>query len=182
MDVDKVQQLLVGAALDGVWVAVADVVHGRAVRNTDGLANPSPDMLWRMPLIIVGIFVVRGLAGYMSDVFMARSARSIARDLRVRVFGKFLRMPGLHFDSEPVSNMVTTKICPHLTWKAAPLRDSTGAQKDTSPVAPAMMCKANNVLNRTTTALPRRRLERADGARLSSRQARRATAAGESGG
>ncbi|HEY1137998.1 MAG TPA: lipid A export permease/ATP-binding protein MsbA [Xanthomonadaceae bacterium] len=72
---------------------------------TDGLANPSPDMLWRMPLIIVGIFVVRGLAGYMSDVFMARSARSIARDLRVRVFGKFLRMPGLHFDSEPVSNM-----------------------------------------------------------------------------
>jgi subfamily B ATP-binding cassette protein MsbA len=72
---------------------------------TDGLANPSPDMIWQMPLIIVGIFVVRGLAGYMSDVFMARSARSIARDLRVRVFDKFLRMPGLHFDREPVSNM-----------------------------------------------------------------------------
>lgn len=71
----------------------------------DGLADPSPDMIWQMPLIIIGIFVVRGLAGYTSDVFMARSARSIARDLRVRVFDKFLRMPGLHFDREPVSNM-----------------------------------------------------------------------------
>ena len=72
---------------------------------TDGLNNPSPDMLWRMPLIIVGIFAVRGFAGYMSDMCMARSARSIARDLRVLVFGKFLRMPGQHFDREPVGNM-----------------------------------------------------------------------------
>jgi subfamily B ATP-binding cassette protein MsbA len=58
-----------------------------------------------LPLAIVGIFVVRGIAGYLTDVFMARSARSIARDMRVRVLGKYLRLPGAHFDSEPVAAM-----------------------------------------------------------------------------
>lgn len=72
---------------------------------TDGLSHPDSEMLWRMPLIIVAIFVVRGLAGYASDVFMARAARSIARDMRVRVFDKYLRMPGSHFDSESVGTM-----------------------------------------------------------------------------
>jgi ATP-binding cassette, subfamily B, bacterial MsbA len=58
-----------------------------------------------LPLAIVGIFVVRGIAGYMTDVFMARSARSIARDMRVSVLAKYLRMPTSHFDAEPVAAM-----------------------------------------------------------------------------
>lgn len=59
-----------------------------------------------LPLTIVGLFVVRGIAGYITDVCMGRSARSIARDLRVRVLGKYLRLPGLRFDSEPVPGML----------------------------------------------------------------------------
>ena len=59
-----------------------------------------------LPLTIVGLFVVRGIAGYITDVCMGRSARSIARDLRVRVLGKYLRLPGLRFDSEPVPSML----------------------------------------------------------------------------
>jgi subfamily B ATP-binding cassette protein MsbA len=38
---------------------------------------------------------------------MARSSRGIARDLRVQVLGKYLRLPGLRFDSEPVPSMLT---------------------------------------------------------------------------
>lgn len=59
-----------------------------------------------MPLTIVGLFVVRGIAGYITDVCMGKSARSIARDLRVLVLGKYLRLPGLRFDSEPVPGML----------------------------------------------------------------------------
>lgn len=61
--------------------------------------------LW-MPLAIVGLFVVRGIAGYLADYYMARSGRGIARDLRVRVFGKYLRLPGMRFDAEPVPSML----------------------------------------------------------------------------
>ncbi|WP_242107359.1 lipid A export permease/ATP-binding protein MsbA [Luteimonas aquatica] len=59
-----------------------------------------------LPLAIVGLFVVRGIAGFAADYYMARSGRGIARDLRVMVLGKYLRMPGLRFDTEPVPSML----------------------------------------------------------------------------
>ncbi len=59
-----------------------------------------------LPMTIVGLFVVRGIAGYVTDICMGRSARSIARDLRVRVLDKYLHLPGLRFDSEPVPAML----------------------------------------------------------------------------
>jgi subfamily B ATP-binding cassette protein MsbA len=59
-----------------------------------------------LPLAIVAIFIARGIAGYGTDVYMAKSGRGVARDLRVRVFGKYLRLPGQRFDSEAVSSML----------------------------------------------------------------------------
>ena len=37
---------------------------------------------------------------------MARAGRSVARDLRVQVLGKYLRLPGSRFDTEPVPSML----------------------------------------------------------------------------
>ncbi len=72
---------------------------------TNGLVTPSNLKPW-MPLAIIGLFVVRGVAGYITDVSMGRSARSISRDLRVKVLGKYLRLPGSRFDGEPVPSML----------------------------------------------------------------------------
>ena len=66
----------------------------------------SAQVSWAIPLTIVGLFVVRGFAGYLSDVFMAKSGRSISRDLRVTLLGKYLRLPGSRFDDEPVPSML----------------------------------------------------------------------------
>ena len=59
-----------------------------------------------LPLAIIGLFLLRGIAGYLTDVSMAKSGRSIARDMRVRVLAKYLRLPGLRFDAEPVPSML----------------------------------------------------------------------------
>ena len=59
-----------------------------------------------LPLAIIGIFVIRGIAGYVTDMCMGRSGRGIARDMRVRVLDKYLRLPGSRFDSEPVPSML----------------------------------------------------------------------------
>ncbi|MBS0227202.1 MAG: lipid A export permease/ATP-binding protein MsbA [Proteobacteria bacterium] len=61
--------------------------------------------LW-LPLVIIAIFVVRGAAGYATDLNMAKAARGIARDMRVAVMDKYLRLPGLRFDTEPVPSML----------------------------------------------------------------------------
>ncbi|HEX7991144.1 MAG TPA: lipid A export permease/ATP-binding protein MsbA [Stenotrophomonas sp.] len=72
---------------------------------TNNLVNPEDINPW-MPLAVIGLFLVRGAAGYLTDMGMGKAARSIARDLRVRVLGKYLRLPGQRFDGEPVPSML----------------------------------------------------------------------------
>src|SRR5690606_41432872 len=59
-----------------------------------------------LPMAIVALFLLRVVAGYITDIHMAKSGRGIARDLRVQVLGKYLRLPGLRFDAEPVPSML----------------------------------------------------------------------------
>ena len=72
---------------------------------TNSLVNPSEINVW-MPLAIVGLFLLRGVAGYLTDIGMGKAARSIARDLRVQVLDKYMRLPGQRFDAEPVPSML----------------------------------------------------------------------------
>ncbi len=72
---------------------------------TNNLVTPQDINQW-MPLAIIGLFVVRGIAGYITDMSMGKAARSISRDLRVKVLAKYLRLPGQRFDSEPVPSML----------------------------------------------------------------------------
>ncbi len=73
----------------------------------DTFINKDSRLSVLLPLAIVGLFLLRGIAGYVTDMAMARSGRSIARDMRVKVLAKYLRLPGLRFDTEPVSSMLT---------------------------------------------------------------------------
>jgi len=90
--------MLIEAAAGGGFLALMSPI-------TNNLVNPEDINPW-MPLAIVGLFVLRGIAGYLTDIGMGKAARSIARDLRVRVLGKYLRLPGLQFDNEPVPSML----------------------------------------------------------------------------
>ncbi|WP_343225789.1 lipid A export permease/ATP-binding protein MsbA [Lysobacter sp. BMK333-48F3] len=73
--------------------------------NETFIAKNMAVALW-LPAAIVGVFVLRGVAGYLTDYYMAKSGRGVARDLRVRVLDKYLRLPGSRFDTEPVPSML----------------------------------------------------------------------------
>jgi len=90
--------LLIEAGAGSAFLALMSPV-------TNNLINPEDINVW-MPLAIIGLFFIRGIAGYLTSIGMGKAARSIARDLRVKVLAKYLRMPGPHFDSEPVSSML----------------------------------------------------------------------------
>ncbi|MFA6985160.1 MAG: lipid A export permease/ATP-binding protein MsbA [Arenimonas sp.] len=62
---------------------------------------------WTLPLAILGLFVMRGLATFVTDYGMARAGRSVVRDLRTALLAKFLRLPSARFDREPVAAMVS---------------------------------------------------------------------------
>ncbi|MFC5569415.1 lipid A export permease/ATP-binding protein MsbA [Lysobacter yangpyeongensis] len=94
----------VGLMLEGAAAGAFGLLTKPMVDETFVARNQEFSLL--LPLAIVGIFVVRGVAGYVTDLYMAKAGRGIARDMRVNALGKYLRLPGLRFDSEPVPSML----------------------------------------------------------------------------
>ncbi len=93
--------MVVEALAGGAFVQLMDPLVNR------GFVNPEPRMAVVLPLAIVGLFVLRGLATYVTDYGMARAGRSVVRDLREQLLGKYLRMPSSHFDADSVPAMVS---------------------------------------------------------------------------
>ncbi len=69
-----------------------------------------PEVIFWMPIALVGLFVLRGLATFAGDYGMARIGRSVVRDLRNLVFGKYQRLPAAYFDREPGGQVVSRVI------------------------------------------------------------------------
>lgn len=67
----------------------------------------NPDVRWTLPLTIVGLFVLRGIATFGSDLGMARTGQGMVRDLQAILFDKFLRLPSARYDLEPVGKLLS---------------------------------------------------------------------------
>ncbi len=100
---------LVLALVAMVVEAVAGVGFAKLMEPliNDGFVDPKPGMAVVLPLAIIAIFIVRGIATFITDYGMARVGRSVVRDLRELVLGKYLRLPSSRFDSESVPAMVS---------------------------------------------------------------------------
>ena len=95
-----------------VGMVIESVAGGAFVQLMEPLVNrgfvdPEPRMALLLPLAIVGLFVLRGVAAFVTDYGMARTGRSVVRDLREAMLGKYLRLPSSRFDSEAVPAMVS---------------------------------------------------------------------------
>jgi ATP-binding cassette, subfamily B, bacterial MsbA len=69
------------------------------------VAKDAATIFW-MPLVIVGLFLIRGAATYVADYGMAHIARGVVYTLRAEVFDKYLRLPTAFFNSEPPSHQI----------------------------------------------------------------------------
>ncbi len=57
-----------------------------------------PDMVRLMPVILVGIFVVRGIAGFINTYCLKWVGRRVVADLRQQMFEHLLRSPTRYYD------------------------------------------------------------------------------------
>ena len=62
--------------------------------------DKDPATIFWMPLWIIAIFAVRGIASYVGDYGMAHVGRSVVQALREDVFDAYLRMPAVAFAKE----------------------------------------------------------------------------------
>jgi len=100
------------ALLGMVFDAAASGAFVRLIKPMldDLFVRRDPDVIFWMPMALVGLFVLRGLATFAGDYGMARIGRSVVRDLRTLVFDKYQRLPAAYFDREPGGQVVSRLI------------------------------------------------------------------------
>ncbi len=66
-----------------------------------------PVMIFWMPIIIILLFVVRGVATFSADYGVARIGRGVVQTMREEVFQKYLRMPASFFHREAAGSLIS---------------------------------------------------------------------------
>lgn len=69
--------------------------------------NKDPKMISLMPLIIVIIFIIRGITNVISTVGMSWIAQKVVMELRQNVFDKVIRLPASHFDNQATGSIIS---------------------------------------------------------------------------
>ena len=70
--------------------------------------NKDPDIIRWVPIALVVLFLIRGVAGFASAYGMAYIGSRVVADLRKEMFDKLLEQPTRFFDDTPRGNLVAT--------------------------------------------------------------------------
>lgn len=63
-----------------------------------------------LPLIIIFVFLLRGMAGFISNYFINRVARNVVMDFRRLIFDKLLQLPARFYDHNSSGHLLSTII------------------------------------------------------------------------
>ena len=89
------------AATDPILAKWTGVLTDRALLERD-----SRTVMW-LPLAFVGLFVVRGLATFISSYLLNRISQSVLMDIRLTMFDRMLRWPTATFEQLPSSVVIS---------------------------------------------------------------------------
>ena len=73
----------------------------------DLFEHRDPESIFWMPIIIILLFVVRGIATFAADFGVARIGRGVVQTMREEVFNKYLRMPASYFHKETSGSLIS---------------------------------------------------------------------------
>ncbi len=69
--------------------------------------HPDPRMIVVLPLVVVGLFTLRGLGNFAQTYFMGHVARAIVAELRQEMFEHVLRLPLSYFDRSAAGELLS---------------------------------------------------------------------------
>lgn len=61
-----------------------------------------------LPILIFLVFIIRGMAAFVSTYFISRVARTVVRDLRRVIFSKLLQLPATFYDRNNSGHILST--------------------------------------------------------------------------
>jgi subfamily B ATP-binding cassette protein MsbA len=86
----------------------------------DGFVNRDPETIRTLPIIIVGIFLARGFAGFVSSYGLTWIGRQVIKHLRRDVFGHYLVLPTAFFDTSSAGHLLS-----RLTYNVEQVAEAT---------------------------------------------------------
>ncbi len=100
------------AVLGMVVAAAGDTAFVLLVRPMlDGIfVNKDPDAIRYIPFILVAVFLVRGVGGFVADTYIMKVGRNVIRDVRKQMFDKLLVLPTSYYDNTPSSQLISKLI------------------------------------------------------------------------
>ncbi|MFV1873996.1 MAG: lipid A export permease/ATP-binding protein MsbA [Oleiphilus sp.] len=69
--------------------------------------NPTEVNRILLPLLIVGLFALRGFGGFLGGYFIAYVGRHVIHNLRTEVFGRYLTLPSRFFDTSSSGHLIS---------------------------------------------------------------------------
>lgn len=96
------------AILGNILFAAASAAMAPAMEYVvEAIEHPDAGNRLLLPLMIMGLFGLRGLGGFFSSYYIAKVARSIVHNLRMQVFGHMLRLPTTYYDQHASGQMLS---------------------------------------------------------------------------
>lgn len=84
------------------WMIKPIVNHGLVARESW--------MVERLPIAVLCVFMVRGVAGFVSTYFISRVGRNVVMAFRQALFAQFLQLPATYFDQASSGHLLSMVI------------------------------------------------------------------------
>jgi subfamily B ATP-binding cassette protein MsbA len=89
----------------------------------DSFVKQDPDAIRIIPLLLIGLFIVRGIAGFVSTYCMNWVGRMVIKKMRREMFSKLLYMPTSYYDNN-ASGQIISKMTFNIEQVAQAATDS----------------------------------------------------------
>lgn len=76
----------------------------------EGFIDRNQSFIHWLPLIVILIFIIRGMAGFTSNYFINRVARNVVMNFRRLIFSKLLCLPARFYDKHSSGHLLSTII------------------------------------------------------------------------
>ena len=72
-----------------------------------GFIEKDPEVIRMVPYMVIGVFLVRAISGFISDYGMAWIGRQIIRQMRDEMFNKILLLPNYYYDINSTGSTIS---------------------------------------------------------------------------
>ena len=69
--------------------------------------NPTPEGRLMLPALILALFAMRGLGGFLGGYYIAYVGRNIVHQMRLNIFDSYLKLPTAFFDSNSSGHLIS---------------------------------------------------------------------------